>query len=100
MYLRSFDCKWVLVTFRLDDPARFAGILCTSGWRKKPYSNLCGISILKSHSVIAIYLSHTENEIEKPDETAKCYALLFMEILILVLLSIFLKETLTQPMIW
>ena len=48
----------------LDDPARFAGIQCPPGWRysKNSNSQLC---VLKSQAVWALYLSHTENEIEK-----------------------------------
>ena len=54
-------------TFYLNDLARFAGILCPPGRRysKNSNSQLRVIPIFKSHSVIALYLSYRQNDIEK-----------------------------------
>ena len=51
----------------LDDPARFAGILCPPGWRYSKNSTLSYVSYpyLKSQAVWALYLSQTENDLEK-----------------------------------
>jgi hypothetical protein len=64
----KFEVKKYIFAFYLDDPARFALASCArqdGDIQNIPTLSYVSYSYLKSHAVWALYLSHTENEIEK-----------------------------------